>query len=272
MGEAMKPIETRYHGHRFRSRLEARWAVFFDAFGVSWEYEPQGYDLGELGYYLPDFILDGRVIVEVKPPTYQASEEDWDRWNTVTELPGIQTFFLASGVPDGTRTWHGLEQSSNPLVGRYALARCEECYSLVFARVDAMSVVYTGARLCSSDCESRNCDLLDPYCEEIARATGARFEYGETPAIAKVVHYKRTFRHRTYSADVVTSLPAPKRPDALEDIDELTLPPKQRALYLELQSAIVEMQAASGRDKCKFFDRVIDLRQRWDKASLEIAS
>ena len=28
-----KAIETRYAGHRFRSRLEARWAVFFDALG-----------------------------------------------------------------------------------------------------------------------------------------------------------------------------------------------------------------------------------------------
>ena len=42
----LKAIETEYKGYRFRSRLEARWAVFFDACGVSWEYEPEGYDLG----------------------------------------------------------------------------------------------------------------------------------------------------------------------------------------------------------------------------------
>ncbi len=41
----MKPIETEYKGYRFRSRLEARWAVFFDACGVDWEYEPEGYRL-----------------------------------------------------------------------------------------------------------------------------------------------------------------------------------------------------------------------------------
>lgn len=33
----IKPIETKYKGYRFRSRLEARWAVFFDALGISWE-------------------------------------------------------------------------------------------------------------------------------------------------------------------------------------------------------------------------------------------
>lgn len=53
----IKAIETRYKGYRFRSRTEARWAVFFDALGVKWEYEKEGYDLGEAGYYLPDFWL-----------------------------------------------------------------------------------------------------------------------------------------------------------------------------------------------------------------------
>lgn len=53
----IKPIETQYKGYRFRSRLEARWAVFFDALGIEWQYEPEGYDLGEAGWYLPDFWL-----------------------------------------------------------------------------------------------------------------------------------------------------------------------------------------------------------------------
>lgn len=51
----IKPIETYYNGYRFRSRLEARWAVFFDALGVKYEYEPEGFDLGDGDYYLPDF-------------------------------------------------------------------------------------------------------------------------------------------------------------------------------------------------------------------------
>lgn len=57
MDNNIKPIETIYKGYRFRSRLEARWAVFFDACGVEWEYEPEGFDLGDGIYYLPDFIL-----------------------------------------------------------------------------------------------------------------------------------------------------------------------------------------------------------------------
>jgi hypothetical protein len=52
----IKPIETRYAGHRFRSRLEARWAVFFTTLGIRWEYEPQGYIVDGTPY-LPDFKL-----------------------------------------------------------------------------------------------------------------------------------------------------------------------------------------------------------------------
>ncbi|CUB58669.1 hypothetical protein BN2127_JRS10_04604 [Bacillus subtilis] len=66
----IKPIETIYKGYRFRSRLEARWAVFFDTLGIKWRYENEGYDLGKLGWYLPDFEIEtesfGKWFVEIK--------------------------------------------------------------------------------------------------------------------------------------------------------------------------------------------------------------
>ena len=62
----IKAIETYYKGYRFRSRLEARWAVFFDALGVRYEYEPEGY-YTQYGGYLPDFFLPGSsCFVEIK--------------------------------------------------------------------------------------------------------------------------------------------------------------------------------------------------------------
>ena len=63
---ALKAIPTKHEGYRFRSRLEARWAVFFDALELPWDYELQGYDLNEAGWYLPDFVL-GSSFIEVKP-------------------------------------------------------------------------------------------------------------------------------------------------------------------------------------------------------------
>jgi hypothetical protein len=66
-------IETRYQGYRFRSRLEARWAVFFDSIGLTWVYEPEGFVLDNGIKYLPDFrIVEWGTYIEVKPtlPTY----------------------------------------------------------------------------------------------------------------------------------------------------------------------------------------------------------
>lgn len=77
----IKAIETEYRGCLFRSRTEARWAVFFDAYGAVWDYEPEGFVLPG-GRYLPDFRIHVRpgftsqrsVLAEVKP---DVSEDDW---------------------------------------------------------------------------------------------------------------------------------------------------------------------------------------------------
>lgn len=66
---------TKYAGITFRSRLEARWAVFFDALGISWEYEPETFTRQEYGIpqYTPDFSIQlvgsPMFYVEVKPTT-----------------------------------------------------------------------------------------------------------------------------------------------------------------------------------------------------------
>lgn len=49
-------IDTVYRGHLFRSRLEARWAVFLHALDTRYEYEPEGFDLQSLRY-VPAFRL-----------------------------------------------------------------------------------------------------------------------------------------------------------------------------------------------------------------------
>ncbi len=61
----IKPIPTMYRGVMMRSRLEARWAAFFDSVEWPWAYEPI-----DLDWYIPDFVLTfdaGPIVVEVKP-------------------------------------------------------------------------------------------------------------------------------------------------------------------------------------------------------------
>jgi hypothetical protein len=74
--QTIQPIETIYRGYRFRSRLEARWAVFFDAAGIEWVYEPDGFIVNGRGY-LPDFWLPQfQCFVEVKPNEETASQAE----------------------------------------------------------------------------------------------------------------------------------------------------------------------------------------------------
>jgi hypothetical protein len=61
-------LPTIYRGRQYRSRLEAKWAAFFDLLGWDHEYEP--FDLGS---WSPDFLLSSptgsEFLVEVKPLT-----------------------------------------------------------------------------------------------------------------------------------------------------------------------------------------------------------
>jgi hypothetical protein len=96
----IKAIETQYKGYIFRSRLETRWAVFFDEIGLTWEYEPEGFDLGNAGWYLPDFRVGARFdnifYVEVKPENTQVD----DKFNAFKEaMNETATCVLVSGDP-----------------------------------------------------------------------------------------------------------------------------------------------------------------------------
>lgn len=64
--------DTVYSGCRFRSRLEARWAVFFDAVGILWVYLPEE----STPEYSPDFWLpEHQWHVEVLPLEGESCED-----------------------------------------------------------------------------------------------------------------------------------------------------------------------------------------------------
>lgn len=102
----IKPIETRYNGYKFRSRLEARWAVFFDAIGIRYEYEPEGFKTKNGLCYLPDFYLpDENMYVEVKAPRIGVFEE----LNKIEPFIGgrIETLLILSNIPSHSQhSWH----------------------------------------------------------------------------------------------------------------------------------------------------------------------
>ena len=70
----MKAIETKYKGYRFRSRLEARWAVFLDVLSAKYTYEREGFDL-DGQWYLPDFYVPSwNCWIEIKGKDPSAEE------------------------------------------------------------------------------------------------------------------------------------------------------------------------------------------------------
>lgn len=74
-----------YNGINFKSRLEARWAYFFDETGWEWEYEPF-----EIEGKYPDFIIkcyskaykSNSIIVEVKPSVYLTKDFIYSRFES----------------------------------------------------------------------------------------------------------------------------------------------------------------------------------------------
>lgn len=65
----IKALPTWFDGVRFRSRLEAQWAVFFTVAGIPWRYEESGYKMPG-GCYRPDFRLYEFVDDYPHIPTY----------------------------------------------------------------------------------------------------------------------------------------------------------------------------------------------------------
>jgi hypothetical protein len=75
--EKIQNIPTKYNGVNFRSRLEARWAVFFDTLGIQYFYEYEGFQLPS-GWYLPDFWLpEFKKWIEIKPKQRWEDRQQW---------------------------------------------------------------------------------------------------------------------------------------------------------------------------------------------------
>lgn len=173
----IKAIETRYRGYRFRSRLEARWAVYFTALGLAWEYEPEGFDLGAVGWYLPDFFLPelhGGMWVEVKPHG-KADPADEAKWVALVEETA-RPLFYALGTPEirsYTTLWP--EDESSRAWGCAGPYWGEVCFNQKYLPPRN----HDGKpRLFWQPGSIEDCDCFDA----VEAAKGARFEHGEFPA------------------------------------------------------------------------------------------
>ena len=187
----MEPIDTEYKGYRFRSRLEARWAVFFQHLGVEWQYEPEGYEFENGTRYLPDFYLpytystySDETYVEVKPEG-TTDTKGWDitsRENEA-ELSFARSLILLSGRPRAVDDeqadfinidYNGYVYDDNI----YYFCQCTKCKTIGFefnGRAERIQ--------CS-------CSIFETHTQDAPRlpkaynaASKARFEHGESGVV-----------------------------------------------------------------------------------------
>ena len=118
-------LETEYLGTKYRSRLEARWAIFLRHVGVHGWYEHEGFALPS-GRYLPDFWLPTLgVFLEVKPETPLSGSREFRLAGELAEHRQC-CVFVSSGPPwldDGLTVF----RSDGIVDSPYLFCECPEC-------------------------------------------------------------------------------------------------------------------------------------------------
>lgn len=185
--KTIKAIETVYNGYRFRSRLEARWAVFFDVLGIEYQYEPEGYDLFGT-WYLPDFWLpELSHWVEIKPANVTA--DDHERCHDLFIMTEQKVLLLAgSPWPDEYKifpkpSWTYKTEQIPPL----EFAQCANCHSLWMGFEGFGALHIGGGQPTDRPCDETGETIVSIHGGSLEKAfksaRQARFEHGETPHI-----------------------------------------------------------------------------------------
>ena len=191
----VQAIQTRYGGYRMRSRLEARWAVFFDTLGLRWAYEIEGLRVptprGKINY-LPDFWLpEPAQWIEVKG---LLNMESVDRLCAIASSlaecgEGNDVVVLGEVPRPRSIKWpvqlhfHGKlwavpwspEPTSCPLVGRGRVA-VEPTEQMAAALVDGFPFGTPAWASFGNSWSNNGKDVEDA----MRAARGARFEWGES--------------------------------------------------------------------------------------------
>lgn len=191
----IKPIETVYNGYRFRSRLEARWAVFFDAIGVPYEYEPEGFRKDNI-YYLPDFRLkcygtrgecneeSFDLYVEVKGEMKESDRKKINAFSYEYDNEKSLSILVVGNIPNVNSD----EDVTDSMVF--------ECYGdNGFFNYQTIDGDYFGCYpsfyknkffLMGDDCNYMFCEDFEILTRAYIIARQTRFEHGETPTAKQV--------------------------------------------------------------------------------------
>jgi len=129
---------TRHNDKVFRSRLEARWAVFFDYLGIQYKYEPEWDEVVCDGFkmqYKPDFYLPKMDLwVEVKSKNLEELTDieimkivGWGKWESIIILAGPPRLLDETSEAHYLCTWNPKKQAINPAQRNMWWCECPKC-------------------------------------------------------------------------------------------------------------------------------------------------
>lgn len=182
----MKPIETVYKGFKFRSRLEAKWAIFLTELGIEWLYEHEGYQLDDGTYYLPDFFLPkfhGGMFVEVKPQVLSIEENQ--KCRDLCFESGYDVW-RAEGVPDikgyVCLTKHQDDKTGDfEVIYYYGIPNADSAEGKNIMMIEPGYVSYADGSIAD---QYHSC-LGNTFLKAVKKAKQARFEHGENGSYPK---------------------------------------------------------------------------------------
>jgi len=164
----IKSKPTVYDGYEFRSRIEARWAVFFDAMGIKYHYEYQDFILPDGTRYLPDFFLPGYGYAEVKPDggfTDEAKKKCEQLCLLIKE-----NILMLEGVPDfRSFQFYGCD---------YDPAECGTLEGVIFGHGKYSGRIYTYPEWTDKDGFFKDEDVMDStFNDAVYKSRAAKFEF-----------------------------------------------------------------------------------------------
>jgi len=131
--------ETIYNGYRFRSRLEARWAVFFDKLRIPYQYEPEAFVCEDGSQYTPDFFLPNSYLrdkdmkglyLEIKYFGWNDPSQRLYLHRIGTAMPNRNLVLICGDPVDATNTYEmkeGNEELSPGWDNYMMIVYCEKC-------------------------------------------------------------------------------------------------------------------------------------------------
>lgn len=151
----MEAKKTLYNNTLFRSKLEAKWAVFFDLSGIKYQYEPEAFLCEDKSQYTPDFFLpeaalrngydyndndkltkiDPGVYLEIKPLSYNWDELYEKRiFSAINPNPLI--LFVGDPIDGAINSFDSCENHNHQLSPWWdncmTLMKCCKCHKVKF--------------------------------------------------------------------------------------------------------------------------------------------